>query len=204
MAGAVIFIFGRTRRASLFSIAVVWLFVLISGTPASAVRAAVMISILLLAPVLQRQNDPLTSLSFALLLILAANPYAVTGTGLQLSFSAMAGIQFVSPAFENFTASLRAKKGIFAKLAVYISGIAASSLSVLVFSIPLMAVHFKFVSVISPLTNIMCLWAVSICFIGGFAACAAACIIPVLGKGVALFISYFARYIICIVKLLSD
>ena len=204
LAGAVIFIFGRTRRASLFSIAVVWLFVFISGTPASAVRAAVMMSILLLAPVLQRQNDPLTSLSFALLLILAVNPYAVTGTGLQLSFSAMAGIQLISPAFENFTASLRAKKGVFAKLAVYISGIAASSLSVLVFSIPLMAVHFKFVSVISPLTNVLCLWAVSICFIGGFAACIAGCIIPVLGKGIALFISYFARYIICVVKLLSD
>ena len=203
LAGAVIFMFGRTGKASLFSIVIVWLFVLVSGAPASAVRAAVMISVLLLAPVLKRQNDPVTSLSFALLLLLAANPYAATGIGLQLSFSAMAGILLLSPVFEGFAGPLRSRKGIWGKLAAYISGVVVSSLSVLVFSVPLMAIHFGFISVISPVTNILCLWAVSICFVGGFIACATGSLIPVVGKGIALIISYFARYIITVVKFLS-
>ena len=48
-------------------------------------------SMLLMAPVLRRENDAVTSLSAILALILLSNPYAAASISLQLSFGAMAG-----------------------------------------------------------------------------------------------------------------
>ena len=53
--------------------------------------------LVLLAPLSGRESDAITSLSFALLLILLANPYAAASISLQLSFAAMAGMLTLTP-----------------------------------------------------------------------------------------------------------
>lgn len=53
-------------------------------------------AVLLLAPLLGRENDGPTSLCFALLLLLLPNPRAIANVGLQLSFAAVAGLQLFS------------------------------------------------------------------------------------------------------------
>ena len=92
---------GKNRGSSLLCMGLVWAFVVMVGSPPSAVRAGIMLSLLLLAPVMGRVNDRTTSLSFAMTLILISNPFAAGSISLQLSFGAMAGIfLFSQPIYE--------------------------------------------------------------------------------------------------------
>lgn len=193
-------IMGKNRRSSVLCIVLVWLFVVMVGSPPSAVRAGIMISLLLLAPLLERINDRATTLSFALLLILASNPFSAGSVALQLSFGAVAGMfLFSRPLYEYLSSIIPAPK--FASSAVnYIVATLSSSLAVTVFTVPLMALHFGYVTLLAPVMNILCLWAISVLFTGGFAVCAAGLIFPAAGEFLASVISYLVRYIACVVE----
>src|SRR5699024_7373082 len=58
----------------------------IAGYTPSVTRSAVMIVQLQLAPLLDRERDAATSLGFALMCLLAVNPFSAAHIGLQLSF----------------------------------------------------------------------------------------------------------------------
>lgn len=202
LVGMLQLIFGATRRSALLCIALAWLFAAATGGSPSAVRAAIMQSFLLLAPVFRRENDPITSLSAALALILLANPYAAASVSLQLSFAAMAGILCFS---EKINAALiaLAPEGRAKKLLEKPVAVIASSLSVMILTVPLMAVHFGYVPLLSPLTNALGLWAVSLCFCGGCAACALGALFPPLGVAAAWLVAWPARYVFLITRLVS-
>ena len=193
-----VFLLGRGRRSALVSIALIWFFVLITGSSPSAVRAAFMQTLLLLAPVLRRENDPITSLSAALALILAACPFAAKSVSLQLSFSAMAGIIcFFEPIYRGLMRLF--PKGQVKRLQAYLCAVLASSVSVMVFTFPLTALHFSYVTLLSILSNIVCIWAVSFCFCLSWIACAIAGI-PILGSLTAAVCTILARYILICAK----
>ena len=61
------------------------------GNTPSVLRAVFMQSMLLLAPLLGREEDKPTSLCAVLMLLLLQNPYAAASVSLQLSFAAVAG-----------------------------------------------------------------------------------------------------------------
>lgn len=187
-------IFGKTRRSSLGCIVLLWCFVLVTGASPSAVRAGFMQSLLLLAPVFRRENDPATSLTTILALLLLANPHAASSVSLQLSFGAMAGILCFGARLNNLLMRLaRGKK--LRRILKYPIGVTATSLSVMAFTVPLTAIHFGYVSVLSPIMNILALWAVSLCFCGGFIACALSLISAPLGMFAAALVSWPVRYI---------
>lgn len=81
---------GRFRHLAV--IALIWLYAFICGLSPSLVRAAVLISIFLLAKVLQRQSSPYNSLCVAAILILCFSPRQLFAPGFQLSFSAVLSI----------------------------------------------------------------------------------------------------------------
>ncbi len=163
-------LFGNTRRASLLSILLIWCFVILTGANPSAVRAGVMQTVVLLAPIFGREDDPPTSLLFALALILLRNPFAAGSVGLQLSFASLAGILFFSDSLNRtFYSGLPALLPHRVRNAIASSF--ANSLAVLVFSAPLIALHFGTVSILSPLSNLLTLWAVPFCFGLGYACC---------------------------------
>lgn len=193
-------ILGQNRRLSLICIPTIWVFVLMVGAPASAVRAGVMQTMLLMAPIFRRENDSLTSLSFALAVILLHNPFACGSVGLQLSFGAMAGIMlFSQPIYEK----LRRRYIKMGRVGEYVLATLSSSLSVSVFSVPLIALHFGYVSIYSALTNILCLWIVSLLFCGGLVLCLLSLISGAVGCVLAELLSWGVRYIGFTVKLIS-
>ncbi len=196
-------VFGKTRLSSLLSIALVWLFVLITGAGPSAVRAGLMQTMLLLAPLFGRENDELTSLSFALGILLLLNPFAAASVSLQLSFASLAGILcFAGRLSEKVYDSLPAlRDGWLGRTMV---GAVVNSLSVMPFTIPLMAVHFGYVSILSPLTNLLCLWAVSLCFSGAYFTCAAGLVFRPLGVFAARLLAWPARWILLSADLISS
>lgn len=190
-------VMGKNRRTSVLCLTLIWAFVIMSGSSHSAVRAGIMLSVFLLAPVFGRESDRTTSLCFALALILAANSFAAGSVSLQLSFAAMAGIYlFAQPVYDWLNEHLPGK----GRLRSYLIGSLSSSLSVTVFSVPLIAVHFGYVSLLMPITNILCLWAVSILFVGGYAVCLVGFAIKPLAVLAADALAYLVRYIAFIVK----
>lgn len=91
-------LFRKARRVSaLLCIPVALFYVVFSGFSVSAVRACVMITVMLSGVVISRRNDPLNSLGLAALLITLFNPYAVSDWSFMLSFSSTLGIVLFSP-----------------------------------------------------------------------------------------------------------
>ena len=202
LVGLMQFLFGGGRRSALTGMGLVWAFVLVTGASPSAVRAGVMQSLLLMAPVLRRENDPPTSLSLALALILLHNPYSAASVSLQLSFAAMAGILcFSGRIYGWFAARWEAVERRF--LLRYLIGNFSTTLSVLVFTAPLTALYFGYVPMLSVVGNIAALWAVSLCFMGGWIACLAS-LLPLLGQGLAWLCAWLARYILLAARVIAS
>lgn len=202
LAGFLRLLLGGSRGSALVCIVLTWFFVLVTGASPSAVRAGFMQSALLLAPVVRRENDPLTSLSAVLALVLLANPYAAGSVSLQLSFAAMAGIMCFTDGISRAIASLLSEASA-ERLRTAI-GMLSMSLSVMVFTLPLMALHFGYVSILSPVSNVLALWVVPIVFCGGFISCALGALAPAAGMLAAGLVAWPARYIFLVAKLISD
>lgn len=193
-------ILGKNRRSSIICIALVWLFVVMVGSPPSAVRAGIMIGIPMLAPVFGRVNDRATTLSFALALILISNPFSAGSVALQLSFGSVSGmLLFSQPIYELLSSRLRVPK-MLERPWRYIIATLSSSLAVTVFTCPLMAAHFGYVTLLAPIMNILCLWAISFLFIGGFALCIIGLILPAPAMWLANVLSCLVNYIACVVE----
>lgn len=201
LAGMIQLFFGAKPSSSVAGILLVWFFVFLTGASPSAVRAGTMQSVLLLAPIFRRENDPLTSLAAALALILLANPFACASISLQLSFSAMAGMVLLA---EPLTAAMLNALGrseesrLRAPVAVV-----ASSFAVLICSAPLSSIHFGTLALWAPITNLLGLWAVSLCFCMGWIACAAGQLLtmfPFLRQILAFPAEMLARYLIWLAR----
>ena len=196
------FLFGKGKRSALLCILLAWAFVAVSGMSPSAVRAAFMQTMLLIAPLFERENDPITSLSAALAVLLLVNPFAAANISLQLSFAAMLGIVLF---FERLQELLMRPLGDTkaAQVLRYPIGVISCTMSVMVFSLPISAYYFGYIAVLSPLTNLLCLWAVPLCFIG---AIAAACVswVPVLGKLLVLSVTWLVRYLVAVCRFISS
>ncbi len=196
------FIFGKGKKSSIFCILLAWTFVAISGMTPSAVRAAFMQTMLLLAPLFERENDPITSLSAALGVLLLFNPFAASNISLQLSFAAMLGIVLFFERIQEYLTDLigdgKAAEMFKAPLAVL-----SCSLSVMVFSLPITSLYFGYISVLSPLANLLCIWAVPICFVGAFAAGLFSWV-PVLGRLLSLVVSCLVRYLLAVCRWIAS
>lgn len=198
LVGLITLLLGKSRFSSIICVALIWVFVLATGASPSAIRAGIMQSMLLAAPILRRENDAITSILAALAAILLINPFSATSISLQLSFGAMAGILcFAQPLFSAGMGLVKSRN--LRRILKYPIGTAASSLAVLSFTAPLMAVYFGYMSILSPITNILGIWAVSFCFCGGYAACLLS-LVPMLGKLAAAAVSWLARYIFFVAR----
>ncbi len=88
----------RTPLPLLLALTLIWLYALVSGAPASVVRAAIMGSIYLGVLALGRPRDTLLpALSFGAVTMTALDPRIVSQVSFQLSFAAMAGIVLGRP-----------------------------------------------------------------------------------------------------------
>ena len=201
-------VLGRRRRAVLLSFPLLLSFAAMAGFTPSVTRAVFMQMCILAAPLFRREEDALTSLSLVLAVLLAINPSAAGSVSLHLSFAAMAGIWLVS---ERMYRSLceRIEEGRLGqrRLSRYLLTVSAGSLSAsvgaMVFTIPLTAVHFGFVSVVSPVANILCLWAVSVLYIGGYLTLALGALFPAAGMAAAGVLAWLVRYIYGVTWLLG-
>lgn len=141
-------------------------YALLTGGSPSVVRAGVMLALLLSAPLFGRDSDGPTSLAAALMLILLHNPFAAASVSLQLSFAAMAGILLVTPRMNRMLMHSRKRSKLYRFTVAGFSTTAGAT----VFTLPLCAYYFGTLVLISPLSNLLCLWCASIVFMMGLLA----------------------------------
>lgn len=78
--------------AAAVTLVLVTVYLFVTGLPVSAIRAYVMITLVLLAVIFRRQVDPMRSLAITALLMLVASPANLLDPGFQLSFAATLAI----------------------------------------------------------------------------------------------------------------
>lgn len=201
---SVIHLFSGKKRGLTVAIGipVLLFFAAMAGFSVSIVRATIMQLLMLNALLFKKEYDPPTALAFAVLVMLVVNPLAVTSVGLQLSVASVAGIFLFSGRIRNWLLGPNRlgkwKKGMKARL---ISGIVASvsvSLSALLTTTPLTAWYFGKVSLLSVITNLLCLWAVTILFCGIIVACILAMVWLPIGRVIAALLAWLVRYVLLI------
>ena len=171
------------------TIPLLFLYAVTVGASPSILRACVMLSMTQLAPLFRREKDPPTALGFALLLILLKNPYAIASISLQLSFSAVAGLVWLTP---KMTRAIHTEN----RLLRFVLTSFATTLGALAFSAPLGAYYFGSFSVVSLLSNLLCLWMVSLVFGAGLLGLVLSMAAPALGAVFVPLVSLGVRYVL--------
>lgn len=158
-------LFKKARRVSaLLCIPVALCYVVFSGFSVSAVRACVMITVMLLGVVISRRNDPLNSLGLAALLITLFNPYAVSDWSFMLSFSSTLGIVLFSPVLSAFDrkVKLKIKSKAVSSLIVGVSDALAVSVVATACTMPVMILFVKRISLMFAPANLAVFFAVPV------------------------------------------
>ena len=187
----------RRIPTCLLGIPAVVLLAAVAGFTPSVNRSAIMVCLSLLAQLLYRDYDPPLALSFGALVLMAVNPLVAASVGFLLSVGAVAGIFcFTGPLSHWLQEKL--PKGKLAKPMGHLSRSVATTMGATVFTAPVGAAAFGTVSLVSPLTNLLSLWAVELVFCGEILACVLGLFAPAVGKGVAWLISWFIRYVLAV------
>lgn len=150
------------RRALKLIFIFLFLYPLVTGLSASAVRSAIMGALAFLAIYYQRTSSLTKSLVFAAALMLAGNPSLLRDDiGFQLSFLAILGIIYIYPLGERLTADLlnklRLKHGVKNIWKTILDTFNLTLVSQIVI-LPIALINFKQLSLIAPLANILVLW----------------------------------------------
>lgn len=154
----------KGKRVLLF--ASILFYMLLTGMPASVVRASLMFFIALAAQALMRTPDPVTSLFFSGALMLFLSPASVVDIGFLLSFTTTLGITTLGAAFSEKIKTLKekalnnktVKSGMARLLAaemLSVLGNISSTFSAILFSLPIVWIFFGRISLVSALTNLI-------------------------------------------------
>ncbi|MFZ2188717.1 MAG: ComEC/Rec2 family competence protein [Candidatus Moraniibacteriota bacterium] len=158
------------KQAFWFALIGIWIFILMTGFPSSAIRAGVMGTLLLYA----MKNGRLANAGSAILcsaaVMLFWNPLLLRyDVGFQLSFLATIGIVYFYPLLDGYFGE-KLKK--YPSSISFIAEILFMSLSAQIFVLPIILFNFQTLSLISPLTNILVLPILPITMLLGFLAIA--------------------------------
>lgn len=196
----------RSRLTATLGMALVFSFVLLTGSSPSALRAAFMVSAVLLAPLVGREEDRPTTLAFILALLLLFCPFAAADVSLQLSFAAVAGIHMLSGPLFTFWVkrfplpqSLPGRKQL-KKVLDFVFGTLSVTLGALLFTTPLTAYHFRSLSLMGPITNLLVLWVVPLLFLGGLLTAFLSLLLPVPAALLGEIIAWPARYVLWLAR----
>lgn len=135
------------RLALLPTIAAIAGYTLLTGGHPSAIRAALMVTLALVAGLAGRIADPLTSLGLALLAMAALEPRVLLDLGLQLSLSATLGIVLLWPVVRRRLRLYRLPRPIAEAVGL--------SLAVSLACLPLTLSVFGLVSLVSPVAHVL-------------------------------------------------
>lgn len=202
-------IFSGRRRVltALIGIPILFLFAAVAGFTPSVVRACIMQGLMILGLLFNKEYDPPTALSFAVLTMLCINPMTVTSVSFQLSVGCLVGIFLFYQRIRNYLvrrAGVAKGMSVKARLLRGICSSVSVTLSATIATTPLSAWYFGTVSLVGILTNLLTLWIVSFIFYGIMLVCFLGTVWPSAAVIVAKLVSWPVRYVLFVAKLMSD
>lgn len=183
------------RLTSSISIILVWAFVALTGIQISAVRCALMFTIINLASLFYRQSDGLTSLFAAGIVIVAMNPFAINDMGFQLSFLSTLGI-FVC--VKPLSSAIIKKLALFSPVSRAIVECTAVSISVTAFCLPVLVLLTKGINPTTMLLNLIAIPATTIILFGGVLVIILIALAPWLAAYVILFLELIVKVLLSV------
>ena len=201
---------GKKRLlTALLGIPVLLLFSAAAGFTPSITRACVMQILIILAMLFNREYDRASALSFAALLMLAADPMTVTSASFQLSVGCMIGIFLFATPIGAYLSGLSFWRGwkpfsLGGRLRKWICGSFSVTLGAMIFTTPLVAAYFGTVSLVSVVTNALTLWVISFVFYGIMLVCLLGLFWQGGAAAVAWIVSWPIRYVLTVAKGLAD
>ncbi len=142
------------KGAAILSLFPVILYGLISGMSPSTQRAVIMVTVFLMTFLLEREQDPMTTLAMAAMIILVAHPPSLFSISFQLSFIAVLSI--------IYGWSLRyagnkgmVKKGWYIRIIGRLFSFALVSFFAILGTLPLVMFYFNQISLVGIITNLL-------------------------------------------------
>lgn len=135
------------RKVFWLGLAIIGLFIIITGAPSSILRAGLMVGLLLLGEHLGRPRNPLFILLTAVGLLTIFEPKIIFDVGFQLSIAATYGLLRVSPILSASLEKIRAPRTIATVIAETFGAILLTS--------PIILLVFERLSIVAPLTNLL-------------------------------------------------
>ncbi len=207
--GAVMFLTGRARRlAYILSVPILIVFSAMCGLTPSIMRACIMQLLLILAFLAKKEYDALTALAFSVLCMVVVNPLAITSVSLQLSAASVLGMFLYTERIYQRILSWRftARKDPKARPGKIHQGIAATvsvTLASMVVTLPLSAVYFQTVSLVSVVTNLLTLWLITLVFYGVIAAVLVGLVWAPAGACLGYVLAFAMRFIMWVSRTLA-
>lgn len=146
------------RKKNVFLLVLILFFAMICGFSSSVTRAAIMLGLFYLAELLGERSDSLTSLVFAVALILIVRPFSVYDAGLWLSFLATLGIITISPFLDGLFTGKAAhgrRHSVFVGILRSMVSLLVMTLTATFFTMPVTYLLYGGVSLISPFANLV-------------------------------------------------
>jgi len=134
-----------------------------TGANPPIIRAVVMFGIFAMGYVLNRDSDPINTLSLAAIAILVYDPKELFDPSFQLSFASVASmIVFTPPIMETLKLNKKIGRLPLEKAKLYVLGGVAVSLAAWIGSFPLTAAYFNIISPVSLAANLIIVPALSL------------------------------------------
>ena len=131
-------------------VALLWGFAAIAGFTPSVVRSAMLFTLMSLGRCLQQENSPVSSLSFAAIVMLLFSPHVLFDVSFQLSFAAVLSILLLAPCMQRLC-----KVDEHGPVYGYVVNLLILSIAAQVGTLPLVWYHFGELPLYSLLTNIL-------------------------------------------------
>ena len=185
------------------------LFAAVTGFTPSVVRSCLMYLLLFGSMMASRDYDAPTALAFAVLVMLALNPLAITSVGLQLSVGCVIGILLFAKSIRKFLLQRSflgkaAPKTRMGKICRWIADSVGVTLSTMITTTPLCAAYFGTVSIFGILTNLLTLWVITLIFCGLLCAIIAGAIWLPAGEFLCWIIAWTIRYVLKVAGVVSS
>ena len=190
--------FLKRPKAACLSLLFILFFIVLTGFQVSSIRALIVGSLFLVAPVFGRKSLSLRSIVFAGLIMLLINPFLLFyDIGFQLSFLAALGIILLSPILNK---ELRFVPNKFLGFREILS----ATLAAYIFTLPILVYNFGQASLAGLVSNLLVLPIIPLVMLSGLLFVFLSVFLPPLGFVLSFFVWFILSYIILVVSLFSQ
>ena len=148
-----LFLFNRLNIVLRYVLTIIGLliFLVITGSQPSVLRATIMSVVLILSFLANRSYNSINAISLAAFIILIINPQEIFNPGFQLSFSAVLSILILYPVFQKKIKKYRIRNKLINSLLLF----AAVSMAAQIGTVPFTLYYFKKLSIIALFANLI-------------------------------------------------